>query len=66
MKIREARERMVRALREKPEGLTRDEIQERFPELAYDRVDALLRYLYHRYLVGLDVVTNPGHARWVA
>ncbi|MEU2434029.1 hypothetical protein ABZ611_31860 [Streptomyces sp. NPDC007861] len=66
MNVREARERMLSALREKPEGLTRGEIQKRFPELTYDRVDRLLRYLYHRYLVGLDLVTNPGQARWVA
>jgi uncharacterized protein (DUF433 family) len=57
---------MLSALREKPEGLTRDEIHRRFPDLTYERVDRLLRYLYDRYSVGLDLVTNPGQARWIA
>ncbi|GAA0671506.1 hypothetical protein GCM10009535_59020 [Streptomyces thermocarboxydovorans] len=66
MKLREARQTLVSALREKSEGLTRDEIQERFPDLTYEKVDALLRRFYHRYVVGLDCVTDPRQARWIA
>ncbi len=66
MKVREARKRMISALREKPEGLTRAEIQKRFPDLSYEKVDALLRHLYYRYLVGLDCVTDPRQSRWIA
>lgn len=66
MKVREARKRMVSALREKPEGLTRNEIQERFPDLAYERVDRLLMFFYDRYVVGYDCVTDSRRPRWIA
>ncbi|MFI8296826.1 hypothetical protein ACIGCZ_12840 [Streptomyces nigra] len=66
MKLGEAREALVGAPREKPEGLTRAEVQERFPGLSYEKVDALLRYFYHRYVVGLDCVTDPRKSRWIA
>ncbi|WP_339152568.1 hypothetical protein WID27_17955 [Streptomyces sp. F41] len=66
MKLGEARETLVSALREKPEGLTRAEVQERFPGLSYEKVDALLRHFYHRYLVGLDCVTDSRQSRWIA
>jgi hypothetical protein len=62
MKLGEARKTLVSALRETPEGLTRDEVQTRFPGLSYAKVDALLRHFYHRYVVGLDVPSG----RWVA
>lgn len=66
MKVREARETLIPALREKPEGLTRSEVQGLFPGLTYNRVSRVLLFFYRRGLVGFDIVTDSRRPRWIA
>ncbi|WP_405860150.1 hypothetical protein OG407_20945 [Streptomyces sp. NBC_01515] len=54
------------ALREKPGGMTRDEVQERFPTLASEVLDSVLWFLYGRDQIRFDPVTNPDQPRWIA
>ncbi|MEQ8143551.1 hypothetical protein [Streptomyces sp. OP7] len=60
------RQDVLKALREKPEGLTRKEIAKRFPEVPYDDMSKILMGLYDEGLVGFDVVTDARRPRWVA
>lgn len=61
-----SRDDVLSALREKPEGLTSAELHARFPRVGYDDMDTILMALYDDGLVGLDVVSERGRARWVA
>ncbi|MBW1600394.1 hypothetical protein [Streptomyces sp. JJ38] len=55
-----SREDVLSALREKPEGLTRGELAERFPEVDYDSMTAVLLELYGREEIGRDFSGSRG------
>jgi DNA-binding transcriptional ArsR family regulator len=60
------REDVLKALREKPEGLTRTELRWQFLDVPYDEMGHLLMGLYDEGLVGLDVVSDSRRPRWKA
>ncbi|NEB63521.1 hypothetical protein G3I61_28330 [Streptomyces diastaticus] len=61
-----SRETVLSALQKKPEGLTSKELLARFPRTGCDDMDEIIQGLYDDGLVGLDILSERGRARWVA